>query len=180
MAFVATRLDIATVVLIKTERFSDDRGYFMETYSHSSFSNFGVDAEFIQDNQSMSLKQGTLRGLHFQRAPVEQAKLVRVLSGSIYDVAVDITPQSPTYRQWCATSLTAEGGEQLFIPRGFAHGFVTLEPNTTIAYKVDAPYSREAEGGIRWDDPCLKIPWPTLAGCLILNERDRSLPFLGL
>ena len=135
-------------------------------------------ADFVQDNQSLSVSPGTLRGLHFQRAPVEQAKLVRVLQGSIFDVAVDIRPKSPTYGRWCGMSLSSEGGEQLFIPRGFAHGFVTLEANTIISYKVDAPYSREAEGGIRWNYPSLKIPWPLPATGPILVERDRQLPFL--
>lgn len=178
MAFSAARLDIADVVLIKTERFSDHRGYFMETYSREPFARAGIDTEFVQDNQSLSVAVGTLRGLHFQRAPVEQAKLVRVLQGSIFDVAVDIRPQSPTYRRWCGWTLTADGGEQLFIPRGFAHGFITLEANTIVSYKVDAPYARETEGGIRWNDPSLKISWPAPAGGPILAERDATLPTL--
>lgn len=178
MAYSATRLDIADVILIKTERFSDDRGYFMETYSRAPFSNAGINTEFIQDNQSLSVGLGTLRGLHFQRPPVEQAKLVRVLQGSVFDVAVDIRPQSPTYGRWCGQALTADGNEQLFIPRGFAHGFITLEANTIVNYKVDGPYSREAEGGVRWNDPDLKISWPLPPGGPILAERDRNLPLL--
>jgi dTDP-4-dehydrorhamnose 3,5-epimerase len=178
MAFSAVRLDIADVILIKTEKFSDARGYFMETYSRSPFSDVGINAEFIQDNQSLSVSVGTLRGLHFQRPPVEQAKLVRVLQGSIFDVAVDIRPQSATYGQWCGQTLTADGNEQLFIPRGFAHGFITLEANTVVNYKVDGPYSRAAEGGIRWNDPSLKIAWPLPPGGPIMAERDSNLPLL--
>lgn len=179
MAFLMTRLEIADVVLIEADKYSDSRGYFMETYSRAPFLSAGIDADFIQDNQSLSLKPGTLRGLHFQRVPAEQAKLVRVLQGSIFDVAVDIRPQSPTYGRWCGASLTAERGEQLFLPRGFAHGFVTLEANTIVSYKVDAPYMREAEGGIRWNDPSLKIDWPAPASGLIMAERDCQLPLLS-
>jgi len=178
MAFSVTRLKIADVFLITSDKYSDNRGYFTETYSRAPFLSAGISADFIQDNQSLSLKPGTLRGLHFQREPAVQAKLVRVLQGSIYDVAVDIRPQSPTYGHWCGATLTADGGEQLFVPRGFAHGFVTLESNTMVSYKVDAPYMREAEGGIRWNDPLLKIDWPLPAAGPILAERDNQLPFL--
>jgi dTDP-4-dehydrorhamnose 3,5-epimerase len=179
MAFLMTRLEIADVVLIKSDKYSDSRGYFMETYSRAPFLSAGIDTVFIQDNQSLSLQPGTLRGLHFQRAPAEQAKLVRVLQGSIFDVAVDIRPQSPTYRRWCGISLTADGGDQLYVPRGFAHGFVTLEANTIVSYKVDAPYMREAEGGIRWNDPSLNIEWPILSSAPMLAERDSQLPLLS-
>ncbi|HTR86441.1 MAG TPA: dTDP-4-dehydrorhamnose 3,5-epimerase [Reyranella sp.] len=179
MAFSATRLELVDVVLIKSDRYSDSRGYFMETYSRASFQQAGIAAEFIQDNQSLSLLTGTLRGLHFQREPAVQAKLVRVLQGSVFDVAVDIRRHSPTYGRWCGTSLTAEGREQLFIPRGFAHGFVTLEPNTIVTYKVDAPYMREAEGGIRWNDPFLQINWPFPATGPVLAERDSQLPYFA-
>jgi dTDP-4-dehydrorhamnose 3,5-epimerase len=179
MAFSMTRLEISDIILIKSDKYLDDRGYFMETYSRKSFSDLGIAAEFIQDNQSMSLRIGTLRGLHFQRSPAQQAKLVRVLLGSVFDVAVDIRPQSSTYGRWCGTSLTAQGGDQLFIPRGFAHGFVTLEPNTVVSYKVDNPYARQAESGIRWDDPSLKISWPLPDSGPILAKRDAEFPFLA-
>ena len=178
MAFSMVPLEIAEVILIRPDKYLDVRGYFMESYSRAPFLSAGIDADFIQDNQSLSLMTGTLRGLHFQRAPAEQAKLVRILQGSVFDVAVDIRPKSPTYGRWCGATLTAERGEQLFVPRGFAHGFVTLEPNTVVLYKVDGPYSREAEGGIRWNDPALKIDWPIPAGGPILAERDSQLPFL--
>ena len=178
MPFSTVRLEIDDVVLIKTQRFADHRGYFMETYSRAPFVEAGIDAEFIQDNQSLSADTGTLRGLHFQRPPAAQAKLVRVLHGAIFDVAVDIRPQSRTYGKWCGARLTADGDEQMFVPRGFAHGFITLEPNTIVSYKVDAPYSREAEGGIRWNDPSLKIKWPIPANGPILAERDGQFSFL--
>jgi dTDP-4-dehydrorhamnose 3,5-epimerase len=179
MAFSFVHLEIAGVVLIRADKFSDERGCFMETYSRAPFVNAGIEAEFIQDNQSLSVRPGTLRGLHFQRAPVAQAKLVRVIQGSVFDVAADIRPESPTYGRWCGARLTANGCEQLFVPRGFAHGFVTLEENTVVSYKVDAPYSREAEGGVRWNDPTLGVAWPMPAGGPILAERDSQLPFLG-
>src|SRR5262245_60433696 len=140
MAFSMTQLEIAGVILIKSDKYTDNRGYFTETYARAPFVKAGIDAEFVQDNQSLSVKTGTLRGLHFQREPAVQAKLVRVLQGSVFDVAVDMRPQSATYGRWCGMDLTAEGGEQLFVPRGFAHGFITLEPNTIVSYKVDAPY----------------------------------------
>jgi len=178
MAFSTTRLELPDVILIRSDIYSDNRGSFMETYARVPFSKAGITAEFIQDNQSLSLKPGTLRGLHFQREPAVQAKLVRVLVGSIYDVAVDIRPQSPSYGRWCGASLTAGGREQLFVPGGFAHGFVTLEPNTIVSYKVDAPYTPQAEGGIRWNDPSVNIKWPLPAGGPILAERDSQLPFL--
>jgi dTDP-4-dehydrorhamnose 3,5-epimerase len=178
MAFSMTRLEIADVVFVKSDKYSDVRGYFMETYSRGPFLGAGINAEFVQDNESLSVTTGTLRGLHFQREPAVQAKLVRVIRGSVFDVAVDIRPGSPTYGRWCGASLTADGGEQLFVPGGFAHGFVTLEPNTIVAYKVDAPYTPAAEGGIRWNDPSLKIDWPLPASGPILAERDSKLPFL--
>ena len=123
--------------------FHDPRGYFVETYSEHSARDLGLTACFVQDNQSLSVKRGTVRALHFQVPPKSQAKLVRVLRGSIYDVAVDLRLGSPTYGRWAAVTLTANGGEQLFVPRGFAHGFCTLEPNTEVAYKVDDYYAPE-------------------------------------
>jgi dTDP-4-dehydrorhamnose 3,5-epimerase len=163
------------VTLVKPTRFGDQRGYFIETYSRPAYAEFGIDAEFVQDNQSMSATPGTLRGLHFQRPPFAQAKLVRVLRGAIFDVAVDIRRGSPAYGRWCGTRLTGEGCEQLFVPRGFAHGFVTLEPHTEVAYKVDSIYSQEHEGGIAWNDPSLAIAWPWTDG-VVLSEKDKTLP----
>ena len=133
--------------------------------------NLGLVACFVQDNQSLSVKRGTVRALHFQVPPRPQAKLVRVLRGSIYDVAVDLRVGSPTYGRWTAETLTAEGGEQLFVPRGFAHGFCTLEPNTEVAYKVDDYYAPECEQGLAWDDPTLAIDWPVSSGDAVLSRQ---------
>lgn len=173
--FTFERLAIADVVAITPTRFGDNRGYFVETYSAPVFAEAGITATFVQDNQSLSAKAGTLRGLHFQSPPMAQAKLVRVLAGSVFDVVVDIRTGSPTYGQWCSATLTAEGGEQLFIPRGFAHGFCTLEPDTVFSYKVDNVYAVASEGGIAWDDPALAIPWPE-GLTPVVSEKDRTLP----
>ena len=159
----------------KPVRFHDARGYFVETYNMCSTQDFGVMASFVQDNQSLSFKSGTVRGLHFQIPPKPQAKLIRVVRGSIYDVAVDLRIASPTFGQWTATTLTAHHGEQIFIPRGLAHGFCTLEPDTEVAYKVDEYYAPELEQGLAWDDPTLAIDWPVLPGDAVLSDRDRKL-----
>jgi len=176
MNFSVRALQIPDVLVIQARKFEDHRGYFMETWSHKVFSGFGVTASFVQDNESHSRQPGTLRGLHFQRPPFEQAKLVRVLSGAVFDVAVDLRPLSPTFRSWCSATLTAAAGEQLYVPRGFAHGFVTLAADTIVTYKVDAAYAPRSEAGIRWDDPDLAIDWPVDASHAILSEKDRRLP----
>ena len=172
-------LKVPGPLLVKTHRFGDARGYFAETYSSSLFAEGGVKSVFVQDNQSLSVQKSVLRGLHFQRPPTAQAKLVRVLRGAIYDVAVDIRIGSPSYGHWCAATLTAENGHQLFVPRGFAHGFCTLEPNTEVAYKVDNPYSAEDDGGIFWADPALAINWPVTPTEAIVSSKDAELPLLG-
>jgi dTDP-4-dehydrorhamnose 3,5-epimerase len=138
-----------------------------------------VSSNFCQDNQSFSRLAGTLRGLHFQRIPHAQAKLVRCLRGRIFDVAVDIRSNSPTFKKWVGVELTAELGNQLFIPAGFAHGFLTLEPDCEIAYKVDAFYAPEADGGIAWNDPQIAINWPLTGNQPRLSEKDASLPTLN-
>ncbi|MDH7797010.1 MULTISPECIES: dTDP-4-dehydrorhamnose 3,5-epimerase [unclassified Beijerinckia] len=166
-------------LLIKTFRFGDTRGYFMETYNAQLFAEGGVDAVFLQDNQSLSAQKGIIRGLHFQRPPTAQAKLVRVLRGAIYDVAIDIRIGSPSYGRWCSATLSAENGDQLFIPRGFAHGFCTLEANTEVAYKVDNPYSAEDDSGIFWADPALAIDWPVTQTEAIVSSKDAGLPLLN-
>lgn len=176
MNFSLTSLQIPGVTMIRSRKFEDHRGYFTETWSQEVFRALGVTSHFVQDNESYSRQSGTLRGLHFQRPPFEQAKLVRVLSGAVYDVVVDLRPSSPTFRSWCTATLCGQNAEQLYVPRGFAHGFVTLEPNTIVAYKVDAPYAPRSEAGIRWDDPSLAIDWPIEAANVILSERDRQLP----
>jgi dTDP-4-dehydrorhamnose 3,5-epimerase len=166
------------VLHIVPARFADARGFFSETYNRAAFREIGVACEFVQDNHSLSKDRGTVRGLHFQIAPFAQAKLVRVLRGAICDVAVDIRRSSPTYGQSFAVALSAENGHQLFVPAGFAHGFCTLEPDTEVFYKVDAPYSREHERGVKWNDPALGIDWPVSSSEAMLIERDRLLPLL--
>ena len=146
------------VVLVEAPRFGDERGWFMETYNARRWADQGVAADFVQDNQSYSSAVGTLRGLHFQRPPHAQAKLVRCVRGSILDVAVDLRAGSPTYGQWVGAVLDALNGRQLFVPAGFAHGFVTLVPDCEIAYKVSDFYAPECDGGIRWDDLEIAVP----------------------
>lgn len=177
--FAFEPLAIPAVILVRPKKFGDARGYFMETYSAEAFAAAGVDAVFIQDNQSLSAARGVVRGLHFQAPPVPQTKLVRVLKGAIFDVAVDLRRGSPSYGRWCAATLTAEGAEQLFVPRGFAHGFCTLEPGTEVAYKVDGPYAPECEGGLAWNDPDLAIAWPVAPGEAQLSSKDAVLPGLA-
>ncbi len=167
---------IADVVLIVPQRFSDYRGWFAETYSTRAFAPALGDMAFVQDNQAFSAARGTLRGLHFQRPPEPQAKLIRVLRGSIFDVTVDLRAGSPTYGRWAGVTLTAEAGEQLFVPHGFAHGYCTLEADTDVAYKVDGFYAPDCDAGLAWDDPDLAIDWPISRDEAILSDKDRRLP----
>lgn len=162
------------VKLLKPVYFSDSRGYFAETYNKRLAQEIGLPMCFVQDNQSLSTRSGTVRALHFQVPPKSQAKLVRVLHGSIFDVTVDLRVGSPTYGKWAAETLTAKGGEQLFIPHGLAHGFCTLEPETEVAYKVDDYYAPEWERGLAWDDPTLAISWPVDSASAVLSDRDRN------
>jgi dTDP-4-dehydrorhamnose 3,5-epimerase len=168
-----------TVVLVTPRRFGDARGWFTESWNRARFEDWGIKAEFCQDNHSLSQGSGTLRGLHFQRAPHAQAKLVRCLKGRIFDVAVDIRRASPTYRRWVGVELSAEKGNQLFIPAGYAHGFVTLEVDVEVAYKVDAYYAPEADGGVAWDDPGIRIDWPLGGAAPLLSDKDAALPTLS-
>ncbi len=170
------RLSIADVLLITPPRFGDERGYFSETYSAPKLAAAGVTLAFVQDNQSLSRQTGTIRGLHCQVGEHVQGKLVRVLRGSIWDVAVDARPGSPTFGQHAAATLSAEHGSQLWVPPGFLHGFCTLEPDTEVAYKVTDIYDRAGERGVAWDDPTLALPWPVAAGGALLSEKDRVLP----
>jgi dTDP-4-dehydrorhamnose 3,5-epimerase len=172
------RTAIAEVVLLTPKRFGDNRGWFSETYSTRAFDNATGGVVFVQDNQAFSAARGTLRGLHFQAPPDAQSKLVRVIRGSIFDVAVDIRKGSPTYGKWVGETLTAEGGEQLFVPQGFAHGYCTLEPDTEVAYKVDGFYSPACDGGVLWNDETIGIEWPVAASEVILSEKDKVLPSL--
>lgn len=166
-------------VLLRAPRFGDARGWFSETYSEARAAAAGIDVRFVQDNQSFSAQPGTIRGLHFQAPPHAQAKLVRCVRGSIMDYAVDIRRGSPTYGRWVSARLSADGGEQLFVPVGFAHAFITLEPDVEIAYKVSNVYSPESDGGVRWNDPEIDIDWPLPPSGPVLSDKDRSLPTLA-
>jgi dTDP-4-dehydrorhamnose 3,5-epimerase len=168
-------LSLPGVILLRPRRFADARGYFTETYNEKAFQAAGIAARFVQDNQSFSARRGTIRGLHFQLPPAAQAKLVRVLHGSVYDVAVDLRAGSPNYGRWVAETLTAEGGEQLFVPRGFAHAFCTLKPDTLVAYKVDEFYVPASDSGLIWNDPTLAIEWPVAQSEVVLSEKDLKL-----
>ncbi|MFL5297427.1 MAG: dTDP-4-dehydrorhamnose 3,5-epimerase [Phenylobacterium sp.] len=170
-------LAIPEVLLITPKRHGDARGWFAETWSAKALSAAGVDTAFVQDNQAFNARKGTLRGLHFQTAPHAQGKLVRVLKGAIFDVAADIRQGSPTYGRWVGATLTAEVGEQLWVPRGFAHGYVTLTDDTELFYKVDGDYAPQLEGGVIWNDPDLAIAWP-LDGEPVLSDKDKLLPRL--
>lgn len=165
-------------IVIKPRRFGDERGWFSETYNARKLAPHGITGNFCQDNQSLSRAAGTLRGLHFQRPPFAQAKLVRCLAGRIFDVAVDIRRASPTFGRWVGTELDAADGRQLYVPVGYAHGFLTLEPDCMVAYKVDAFYSMESEGGIAWNDPDIAVDWPLRAAPL-LSTKDAILPPLA-
>jgi dTDP-4-dehydrorhamnose 3,5-epimerase len=167
------------VKLLRSPRHVDNRGFFSVAYSKSAFTKLGIEHDFMQDNHSLSRKRGVVRGLHFQIAPFAQAKLLRVLRGSLFDVAVDIRDGSPSYGQHAATVLNAEDWDQIFIPAGFAHGFCTLQADTEILYKVDHYYSPAHEGGIRWNDPMLGIAWPVTAAEAELSDRDKKLPLLA-
>ena len=169
-------LEIPEVLYLTPRRHSDARGWLSETWRRDVLSNAGIEVEFVQENESASIAAGTIRGLHYQESPMAQAKLVRVAAGSIFDVAVDIRPASPTCGRWVSATLTAAAGEQLFVPHGFAHGYCTLEPNTRVIYVVDNYYSPSHERGLAFDDPALGIAWPVSAGDAVLSQKDRNNP----
>jgi dTDP-4-dehydrorhamnose 3,5-epimerase len=177
MPFKFKRLEIPDVILIEPAVFGDERGFFMETYKDKDFAEFGIKDQFVQDNHSRSDSEGVLRGLHFQRKPMAQAKLVRVIAGSIFDVAVDIRKKSPTYGTWVSAVLSAENKNLLYIPEGFAHGFCTLEKNTEIVYKCTSVFSAEHDSGIQWNDPAINMAWPVENP--ILSEKDTAWPVLA-
>ncbi len=172
-----TPAELPGLLLVEPARHADARGVFSEVWSRRAMEENGITADFVQDNHSLSREAGVLRGLHFQRPPSAQGKLVRVVRGAILDVAVDIRQGSPTCGQAAAIELSAANWRQLWVPRGFAHGFVTLEPDTEVLYKVDAYYDRDADAGILWNDPALGIDWPMTAP--ILSEKDRAAPRLA-
>jgi len=172
-------LAIAGPVLIQPRIIGDDRGFFMEAFKDGWFREHVEEVTFVQDNQSLSRQAGTIRGLHYQTEPFPQGKLVRCLKGSIFDVAVDIRPGSPDFGKWVGETLTATGGEQLWVPAGFAHGFCTLEPDTEVFYKVTSPYSAPNDAGIAFDDPEIGIDWPIDIATAILSAKDRTQPALA-
>lgn len=175
-------LEIDGLAVVTPSRFGDERGWFSEVWNARDWAEAGLHFEFCQDNHSYSRDPGTLRGLHFQRPPAAQAKLVRCTAGRIFDVAVDIRAGSPTYGQWCAVTLSANDGRQLLVPRGFLHGFLTLTPHSEVQYKVDAYYARECDAAIAWDDPEIGIAWPLAeAGVVrpILSAKDAAAPRLA-
>lgn len=173
------KLGIEGVLEIVPRKFGDSRGFFSETYSARRFAEAGLDIGWVQDNQSFSAEKGVLRGLHFQLAPFAQDKLIRVLRGSIFDVAVDLRQGSASYGKWVSAVLSAEAWNQILIPKGFAHGFLTLEPNVEVFYKVSAPYAPEHDRGIRWNDPDIAVAWPLEGREPVLSAKDAAAPFLA-
>jgi len=172
--FIVTELELSGAKLIETPYYRDERGYFSVPSNDEAFEQIGIRRKFVQDNQSLSVSAGTVRGLHYQLPPFAQAKLIRVLSGRILDVVVDARYGSPTYGRHCAMELSAENGLQVYAPRGFLHGFMTLVPNTTVFYKVDNTYAPGHDRSISWNDPALAIEWPTISTGITLSEKDRS------
>ena len=171
-----TSTKIKNVLIIEPDVFEDNRGWFSETYNKEKLKYLGINIDFIQDNHSFSFQKGTIRGLHFQNKPYSQSKLVHCIRGSILDVVVDLQKDSPTYKQWVAIELTENNKKQLFIPKGFAHGFLTLADNTEVLYKVDNYYNKETERVICFNDPEIGIDW--VENNPILSEKDNSAPFL--
>ena len=169
--------ELPEVVLIEVKEFADERGWFAQTYRKSDFAKHGIPFEFPQDNHSRSTARGILRGLHFQKEPSAQGKLVRCLLGEVFDVAVDIRKGSPTYSKWVSTILSSENRDELWIPPGFAHGFLTLSPITEIAYKTTAEFNPSHDRGIRWNDPTIGIKWPIANP--ILSLKDENAPLLS-
>ena len=171
--------DIAGPLRIEPDKFVDHRGYFCELFRLSEFAKYARTAEFVQENQSLSVKPGTIRGIHFQSDPAAQGKLVRCLAGKILDFAVDLRRGSPTFGRWISCVLSPEEANQLWIPVGFGHGFCTLEPNSIISYRVTDYYSPEHDKGVAWDDPEIGIEWPDVADPETLSAKDRNQPRLS-
>ena len=175
MPFHFERLEIPELVFIQTQRFGDNRGFFLETYRASEFAAHGIQANFVQDNLSHSV-HGVLRGLHYQKQPKAQGKLVMVLNGEILDVAVDIRRGSPTYGRWAGVRLSADRGDMIYVPTGFAHGFCVLSQEAKVLYKVTDDYAPELDRGIVWNDPAIGIEWPIAKP--VLSTKDAQLPLL--
>ena len=176
--FEVRKLGLGDVAEITPRRFGDDRGFFTESWSRSAMAEAGYDLDFIQDNHSYSAARGVLRGLHYQTPPAAQDKLLRVTRGSVFDVAVDIRRGSPDFGRWVGLVLSADKGNQILIPRGYAHGFVTLEQHSEVQYKVTAPYRPDCDRSIRFDDPEVAIDWPLGDTELTLSAKDRDAPAL--
>ena len=172
-------LDIEGLIELRPPRFDDQRGFFSEVWRNVWQAQIGRSVEFVQDNHSYSRCRGVLRGMHFQVAPAGQDKLVRVARGSIFDVAIDVRSQSPSFGKWAGTIISARDWNQLFVPEGFAHGFVTLEDDTEVLYKASSPYAPELERTVRFDDPAIGVEWPIDADQLIVSEKDRAAPLLA-
>ena len=168
-----------TPKLLIPVRHGDVRGWFSESYNRARLADLGITEDFVQDNHAMSAALGTLRGMHFQRPPHAQAKIVRCIAGAIWDVAVDLRAGSPTYARWVGTELSAAGGEQLYVPAGFAHGYLTLTENAEVAYKASAYYAPESDEGIAWDDPDMAIGWPLDGIAPVFSARDCALQSLA-
>ena len=171
------KTELPGVVILEPQVFGDARGWFMESWSQKKMEDIGISVDFVQDNHSFSAEKGTLRGLHYQLNPMAQAKMLRVSRGAIFDVAVDIRRGSPTYAKWVGVELSAENYRQLFIPRGFAHGFITLTDDVEVQYKADNFYSPDCDGNIRWDDPEIGVVWPISPR--VLSDKDSSAPLLS-
>ncbi|PSH63803.1 dTDP-4-dehydrorhamnose 3,5-epimerase [Phyllobacterium brassicacearum] len=171
-------LALEGVLEILPRKFGDDRGFFSETYNAESFAEAGITLQFVQDNHSLSASKGVLRGLHYQLPPRAQDKLVHVVKGSILDVVVDIRESSPTFSKWTSLEVSAKKWNQILVPKGFAHGFVTLEENTEVVYKVTDYYSPEHDRSVRFDDPSIGIEWPFDASAIQLSDKDRKAPLL--
>ena len=179
MPMDVTETKIPGVKIIKPVCHVDQRGTFVETHQQTKYAAAGIDVAFVQDNLITNQKTGTIRGLHFQRPPAAQAKLVYVVRGSIFDVAVDIRHGSPTFGQWVSEHLSASDQKQIFLPVGIAHGYCSIEDDTEVAYKVSAVYAPDMEAGLAWNDPDLAIAWPDLGNDIVIADRDQSLPALA-
>ena len=171
-----TQTDVKDLIVVEPNVFGDNRGWFSESYNFEVFKQNGINIEFIQDNHSFSAQKGVLRGLHFQNDPKAQTKLVRCTKGRIWDVAVDLRTSSPTYLKWFGVELTADNHKMLLVPQGFAHGFITLEDNTEVQYKVDNVYDKPSDRSIKYNDPMIGIKWPIMD--VILSDKDNNAPLL--
>ena len=172
-----TETALKGVYVVEPQVFGDARGWFMESWSEKKLAEAGIKVDFVQDNHSFSAQKGTLRGLHYQLNPMCQAKMLRCTRGRIFDVAVDIRKGSPQYGQWVGVELSADNKKQMYIPRGFAHGFITLTDDVEVQYKADNYYSPQHDGGVRWDDPAIGVEWPIAPA--ILSDKDKNAPTLA-